>query len=649
MWEGEYMKKLLIITLTSVLMFAMLAPVHAEEKEGTNIEVGETVGILEPTENMESDNEDIINESLTNDQINEKVVSQPMSNKANTLVPDPIFKKIINKELYKSSNYEPTVKDLESITFLDLTSTGYSDIAYINDITGLEKMKNLETIYITNSFIPENTFAVLATLPKLTEVFVLGSYTSGDQSTVNIRGKMINGSYLGTVVSVPFNYDMNIGDLGKNKSIETIYVGTSQVSWESGLYENKGMLNLKGLENMKSLKSLQIASFADVDDKEMNFLKGLDNLEQLELTDIPFTNGDSVLELKKLNKLTLNNTEILDFSKLQYAPALSKTVRNSLINIEPQSYINTKNGVEATIDTGIIIPDNATNVEVKMDSYGKLESYEIIENRLFITVSSYEFSEYDLWDWKTSTNVSTTKGFRFSVSYTTETSKQIVYWYNLAQLDEHVYFNLGDVDSEINVIKINIEDKKIEVPTEADFGLMGYTIEGWYTDPELNNKANLDKKFLENTMLYAKLKKKYIKYSVFFDTDGGSQIEPLNRVKEGSIISAPDIPVKEGFVFMGWFSDSEYQTEWNFESNTIQSNTVLYALWNPETLDPILPIEPEIPVEPINPVDPVSPTKPVTTTELPDTGLSMNYLYIASALIICGSVMMAVRKKQQKD
>ncbi|MDR2090626.1 MAG: InlB B-repeat-containing protein [Clostridiales bacterium] len=68
-------------------------------------------------------------------------------------------------------------------------------------------------------------------------------------------------------------------------------------------------------------------------------------------------------------------------------------------------------------------------------------------------------------------------------------------------------------------------------------------------------------------------------YTVVFDPDGGSSVEAYIGVEEGRVISAPEVPVKEGFAFTGWFKDKELTSEWVFETEKVRRDTLLYAGW----------------------------------------------------------------------
>ncbi|MFP4287362.1 MAG: InlB B-repeat-containing protein, partial [Candidatus Izemoplasmataceae bacterium] len=65
--------------------------------------------------------------------------------------------------------------------------------------------------------------------------------------------------------------------------------------------------------------------------------------------------------------------------------------------------------------------------------------------------------------------------------------------------------------------------------------------------------------------------------TVSFNVDGGSIIESID-VQKGSTIIAPSDPIKANHTFEGWYSDSSFDTVFDF-STAIEEETTLYAKW----------------------------------------------------------------------
>jgi len=73
-------------------------------------------------------------------------------------------------------------------------------------------------------------------------------------------------------------------------------------------------------------------------------------------------------------------------------------------------------------------------------------------------------------------------------------------------------------------------------------------------------------------------------YKVTFDTDGGTLIDDL-LVYEGEMITKPEDPEKEDYVFLGWYETSSYLRIFNF--NAMPSGDVtIYAKW--QYIDPVV-------------------------------------------------------------
>lgn len=66
-------------------------------------------------------------------------------------------------------------------------------------------------------------------------------------------------------------------------------------------------------------------------------------------------------------------------------------------------------------------------------------------------------------------------------------------------------------------------------------------------------------------------------YTVSFNTDGGSEISEV-QVYENNKVTRPSDPTKTGYVFVNWYTSSDFTTEFNFDT-LINVETTLYAKW----------------------------------------------------------------------
>ena len=96
----------------------------------------------------------------------------------------------------------------------------------------------------------------------------------------------------------------------------------------------------------------------------------------------------------------------------------------------------------------------------------------------------------------------------------------------------------------------------------------GLTFGGWYTDEDCTdgNEYNFTAPVTKGMTLTAKWTAN--SYTIAFNTDGGSKIDPITQ-DYGTAIAAPANPTREGYTFMGW--DKEIPTTMPAENMTIKA------------------------------------------------------------------------------
>ena len=66
-------------------------------------------------------------------------------------------------------------------------------------------------------------------------------------------------------------------------------------------------------------------------------------------------------------------------------------------------------------------------------------------------------------------------------------------------------------------------------------------------------------------------------YTVTFDSKGGTSVAQ-QTVESGKTATKPAVPSKNGFVFIGWYSDTGLESAFNFDT-AITGDITLYAKW----------------------------------------------------------------------
>ncbi|HHW31855.1 MAG TPA: hypothetical protein GXX20_09325, partial [Clostridiaceae bacterium] len=129
-------------------------------------------------------------------------------------------------------------------------------------------------------------------------------------------------------------------------------------------------------------------------------------------------------------------------------------------------------------------------------------------------------------------------------------------------------FTVTFVDHDGSVLKTEVVPRGGSATAPAVPEREGYTFIGW--DKPFNNVVS-------DITVTAQYTQK--KYTVTFDSNGGSSVDSIANVPHGSIIEEPATPTKVGYTFDGWYKDQEFTEKWDFETNKVESDITLYANW----------------------------------------------------------------------
>jgi uncharacterized repeat protein (TIGR02543 family) len=133
-----------------------------------------------------------------------------------------------------------------------------------------------------------------------------------------------------------------------------------------------------------------------------------------------------------------------------------------------------------------------------------------------------------------------------------------------------------------------------------------HTFEGWYADSELTVPYSFYDPVYGNKTLYAKWTA-YVAYLVSFESNGGSAVAALEvfppEVPEATeenpepeiplvAVTPPKPPVKAGYLFAGWYTDSALTVPYDFDKlinfeELIEPVVVLYAKWWSDTFESV--------------------------------------------------------------
>ncbi len=168
------------------------------------------------------------------------------------------------------------------------------------------------------------------------------------------------------------------------------------------------------------------------------------------------------------------------------------------------------------------------------------------------------------------TNVDLTDKYNFDLPVTADLKLYAKFEESVAVETQTVTF-MKDAETlfDTSVVK---KGNTVGVPAEPTND--GYSFAGWYTDVKCTTAYDFNLPVNTDITLYAKW---LAKYSVSFDTDGGSTVES-QTVVTGNKATKPAVnPTKKGYNFVGWYTDNTYTTEFDFENTIITDNTTIYA------------------------------------------------------------------------
>lgn len=137
--------------------------------------------------------------------------------------------------------------------------------------------------------------------------------------------------------------------------------------------------------------------------------------------------------------------------------------------------------------------------------------------------------------------------------------------------------NNGDPDTTIIVLTGEF------IPRPATPIRNGYVFTGWYIDEACTVAWNFEVNKVEGHMtLYGGWDIEYVieslEYKITFEPNNGS-VSYLVTVEEKTLIPRPTVPTREGYTFIGWYTDADCTFGWNFDTDYPTSNMTLYAGW----------------------------------------------------------------------
>ena len=332
--------------------------------------------------------------------------------------------------------------------------------------------------------------------------------------------------------------------------------------------------DLTGLEQARSLEYLYLRNNQISDSSKLNVLAGLKNLVLLELSNNQISDIcvlDGMTNLRSLQYLFLNNNQISDISVLSNFTRLH-TLGLSDNQISDISALSDLNKLEflflmnnqitdispltdLTLINELWLSGNQiTDISV-LNSMDSLVSLDISSNILDLSTGSPQKAVLD--------------GLIARGVTVYDSGQQQITELRIDSLPFKLTYEQGESLDASGLVVTGIYSNGYEIDV-TDYEITGY-------DPNVSGNQILTVSYQGRTDTFSVVVSA-ASYTVTFNTQGGSSVTG-RMADHGSAITAPQVPSRSGYTFLGWYKESAGTNEWNFASDKVTSNITLYAKW----------------------------------------------------------------------
>ena len=118
----------------------------------------------------------------------------------------------------------------------------------------------------------------------------------------------------------------------------------------------------------------------------------------------------------------------------------------------------------------------------------------------------------------------------------------------------------------------------------------GYTLDGWFLDAACTKEYDFKEYVTSDIVVYANWVKNAEKYDVtLYYNYSGNEDSVVIKGTEGEVISENSIPTSPrlGYVYEGWYLDSECTEKWDFANDVVEGEMSLYAKYQRDSSIPL--------------------------------------------------------------
>jgi uncharacterized repeat protein (TIGR02543 family) len=135
-----------------------------------------------------------------------------------------------------------------------------------------------------------------------------------------------------------------------------------------------------------------------------------------------------------------------------------------------------------------------------------------------------------------------------------------------------ITFNSGEGGSPVEPIRAN-EGTGAAKPADPVKG--GHDFQGWFDAAEGGSLYTWPHTLTGDVTMYARWQARV--HTLTFDSNGGSEIPPITE-NEGTAVTKPEDPTKDGYTFLGWFDAAEGGSLYTWP-HALSAGITMYAHW----------------------------------------------------------------------
>lgn len=144
--------------------------------------------------------------------------------------------------------------------------------------------------------------------------------------------------------------------------------------------------------------------------------------------------------------------------------------------------------------------------------------------------------------------------------------------------DEVIFTVTFNVNGGVSIGSISVKSGNtiILTPTMK----LGFEFGGWFINEDLSGDPLTTIMVTSDITLYAKWGNSLDMVNVIFQSNGGNDISSI-QVAKNTYLSFPPNPIREGYIFKGWYLEPNFITKFE-PSDLVNNDITLYALWEIE-------------------------------------------------------------------